>query len=50
MDFLDFLEPLNIEARYPTSKLKILETLTKKICTELINKTEGELEWIMKKL
>jgi len=50
MDFLDLLEPLNIEARYPTAKGKILETLTKEICAELIQKTEGELKWIMKKL
>ena len=49
-DFLDFLEPLNIEARYPTTKEKLLAILTNKICKELINKTEGELEWVMKKL
>ena len=25
-DFIDFLEPLNIEARYPTTKEKLLAT------------------------
>lgn len=49
-DFLDFLEPLNIEARYPTTKEKLLSILNSKKCNELIKRTEGELEWVMKKL
>jgi HEPN domain-containing protein len=49
-DFLDFLEPLNIEARYPTIKGKLLEVLNEQKCQELINRTEGELAWVMKKL
>jgi len=49
-DFLDFLEPLNIEARYPTTKDKLLEILTDEKCSELLKLTEGELAWITKKL
>lgn len=49
-DFLDFLEPLNIEARYPTTKEKLLAILNDEKCRELVDRTEGELEWIMKKL
>ena len=49
-DFLDFLEPLNIEARYPTKKEKLLTLLTRDTCTEIIRKTEGELQWVMTKL
>ena len=49
-DFLDFLEPLNIEARYPTTKEKLLAILDNERCIELINRTEGELEWVLKKL
>lgn len=49
-DFLDFLEPLNIEARYPTTKERLLEILNEEKSKELVNRTEGELEWIMKRL
>lgn len=49
-DFIDFLEPLNIEARYPTTKEKLLAILNEGKCQELINRTEGEFEWVMKKL
>lgn len=49
-DFLDFLEPLNIEARYPTTKEKLLSILNHEKCSEIIIQTEGELRWIMKKL
>jgi HEPN domain-containing protein len=48
-DFLDFLEPLNIEARYPIAKEKLLAILNEEKCQELIQKTEGEFEWVMKK-
>lgn len=49
-NFLDFLEPLNIEARYPTQKDKLLALLTGEKCTDIIRKTESELQWVMKKL
>lgn len=37
MDFLDFLQPLNIEARYPEAKQKLLSVLTEKRCKEIID-------------
>lgn len=49
-DFIDFLEPLNIEARYPMTKDKLLQILTDEKCEELIKLTENELTWIIKKL
>ena len=49
-DFLDFLEPLNIEARYPTTKEKLLAILNDEKCQEIINRAGGELEWILQKL
>ncbi len=49
-NFLDFLEPLNIEARYPTRKEKLLALLTSEKCNEIIRRTEGELRWVMTKL
>ena len=35
-DFIDLLEPLNIEARYPTHKQQLLESLTKDRCSEIL--------------
>lgn len=49
-NFLDFLEPLNIEARYPTRKDKLLALLTSEKCHEIIRRTESELQWVMTKL
>lgn len=49
-NFLDFLEPLNIQARYPTRKEKLLELLTEDKCLEIIRRTESELEWVTRKL
>ena len=49
-DFLDFIEPLNIEARYPTTKEKLLAILNDEKCQELIQRAEGEFQWVMKKL
>ncbi|WP_200127099.1 HEPN domain-containing protein [Salicibibacter cibarius] len=40
-DFLDLLEPLNIEARYPTHKEKLLKTLDEPRCTEILFKTRS---------
>lgn len=35
-DFIDALEPLNIEARYPSYKERLMKTLTEDKCKELI--------------
>ncbi|MCF7912465.1 MAG: HEPN domain-containing protein [Candidatus Cloacimonetes bacterium] len=49
-DFIDELEPLNIEARYPTYKEKLLKSLTKERCHLIIAKTEEFLAWVRKKM
>lgn len=49
-DFIDLLEPLNIEARYPSYKGKIQKTLSKEICGKILKETEGFQKWIKKKL
>jgi len=45
-DFLDTISPLNIEARYPTQKKQLFESLSKEKCREIINKTEEIVLWI----
>ena len=47
---LDLLKPLQIKARYPESKEKIAQTLSKERCEKLIVETEEMLCWIKKKL
>jgi HEPN domain-containing protein len=47
--FLDLLEPLNIQARYPTAKEQLMRTLTKDRCEGIISSTKGILEWLRKK-
>jgi len=49
-DFIDLLEPMNIEARYPTHKKQLLESLTAKRCTEILYNAQELQKWIMKKL
>jgi len=45
-DLLNVLEPLNIEARYPTHKQKLLRSLTHSRCTRIVNQTIGLFQWI----
>lgn len=49
-DLLDFFEPLNVEARYPTVKDKIMQSLDGEKCELLLNKTEELFLWIKTKL
>jgi HEPN domain-containing protein len=49
-DFIDQLEPLNIEARYPAHKERLLKSLTHEKCLEIIEKTQQLQEWIKQKL
>ena len=50
IDFIDHLEPLNIEARYPSYKEKLLQSLTPTKCEELIAGTKVLQEWIKARL
>jgi len=49
-DFIDLLEPLNIESRYPSHKEKLLQGLTKEKCEEILNSTNQLQSWIKTKL
>jgi len=49
-NFIDALLPLNIEARYPADKDKLLGVLTKDHCREIISKTEDFTLWIKSRL
>ncbi len=49
-DFIDQIEPLNIEARYPTHKAQLMKGLTDSKCVEIINKTKELQQWIKEKL
>lgn len=49
-DFLELLNPLNIEARYPSYKDKLQKTLSKEKCSEILTQTKEFQQWIRKKL
>lgn len=49
-DFLDLLQPLNVEARYPTHKEQLMRSLNEERCKEIIQKTEGLYQWIKQQL
>ena len=49
-EFIEDLNPMNIEARYPAYKNKISASLTIEKCDELIKQTEELLCWIKKQL
>lgn len=49
-DFINMLEPLNIEARYPTHQDQLLKSLTLDRCKEIIQKTQELREWLVQRL
>lgn len=49
-DFIDQLEPLNIEARYPSHKERLLKSLTEEKCYGIIQNTKKIQQWIKEKL
>lgn len=49
-DFIDSIEPLNIEARYPSHKERLLKSLSIERCQELLNNTKDFQLWIKAKL
>lgn len=48
--FIDELEPLNIEAWYPSHKERLIKSLNEKKCFEIIDKTKELQQWIKRKL
>lgn len=49
-DFIDQIEPLNIEARYPSHRERLLRGLTHEKCQEIIDLTKEMQQWIKEKL
>ena len=49
LTLLDTLNPLNVEARYPTQKSLLFQSLTFERCEELIQRTEALFEWLKTK-
>jgi len=49
-DFLDNLEPLNIEARHPSHKERLMKSLTKERCQSILENTKNLKLWITEKL
>ncbi len=49
-EFIDQIEPLNIEARYPSHKERLLKSLSDAKCLEIINNTKEIQKWIKERL
>ena len=50
LDFIDRLEPLNIEARYPSYKERLMKSLTNAYCQQLLADTKELQQWIKDRL
>ncbi len=48
--FLNEIEPLNIEARYPSHKKELLKSLNKGKCVYLIDNSIEFIKWVKTKL
>ncbi|MCI5157442.1 MAG: HEPN domain-containing protein [Candidatus Electrothrix sp. AUS1_2] len=48
--FIDLLEPMNIECRYPTHKEQLMRSLTEERCKELLANSKELQQWIKKRL
>lgn len=49
-DFIDTIEPLNIEARYPTHKEQLMKSLTEERCSDILYNARELQKWIKQKL
>lgn len=50
IDLIDRLEPLNIEARYPSYKQRLMASLTEEYCKKLLSETQELHVWIKNRL
>ena len=50
LKFIDSMEPLNIESRYPDYKMSIQRRLTPGVCQHIMTETDKMKQWIKKKL
>ena len=48
--FIDLLEPMNIECRYPTHKEQLMRSLTEERCKEILATSKELQQWIKKRL
>ena len=48
--FINALNPLNIEARYPEYKNKIAQTMTKEVTQNILTNTKELLQWTKQKM
>ncbi|MFO7788967.1 MAG: HEPN domain-containing protein [Bacteroidota bacterium] len=49
-DLIDTLEPLNIEARYPSHKERLFKSLNENKCNQIIKETKNLKQWTEKML
>jgi len=49
-DFLDYIQPMNIKARYPGYRKEILKDLNSDVCKDIIDNTKKSIKWIKSKL
>jgi HEPN domain-containing protein len=49
-DFINLIRPLNVEARYPSFKEKLKQTLTEEKCRDILSHTKEFQQWIKQKL
>lgn len=47
---IDILEPLNIEARYPSQKDRLFAELTEERCSTILSDTEVLFRWILDRI
>lgn len=50
LDFIDILEPLNIEARYPSYKERLMKSLDEERCKTILQQTDELRLWIKSRL
>lgn len=48
--FMDMLEPMNIECRYPTHKEQLMKSLSAERCRQLLDNSRELQQWIRKRL
>jgi len=48
--FVDILEPMNIECRYPSHKERLFQSLTEERCKEILENTKELQQWIKQRL
>ena len=49
LEFIDFMVPMNIEARYPEYKQNLAAHLNEQVSLDIIDKTKQFKQWILQK-